>query len=210
MKNKSKLAEVPEKVDKGKRKATIPCVICHVYPLPSLERRLNLFLLPETWVSISKKPLNYNEHISKLFSSCVHKLVQINRSNIYRIKHLLHRKTLLLMINAFVFSKLFYFSTVWGNTSKSNIKKLLLVQNFRKFKVALNPMYRIFLNFAKSCILSCLSKFYNKKNFTVPFSKYKRLKLKSRVFLAGHSVAMVTYCVTQNNSHVFTSDWAVF
>ena len=27
--------------------------------------------------------------------------------------------------------------------------------NFRKFKVALNPMYRIFLNFPKSCILSC-------------------------------------------------------
>ena len=24
--------------------------------------------------------------------------------------------------------------------------------NFRKFKVALNPMYRIFLNFAKSCV----------------------------------------------------------
>ena len=24
-------------------------------------------------------------------------------------------------------------------------------------------MYRIFLNFAKSCISSCLSKFYNKK-----------------------------------------------
>ena len=34
--------------------------------------------------------------------------------------------------------------------------------NFRKFKVALNPMYRIFLNFAKSYILSRLSKFYNK------------------------------------------------
>ena len=30
---------------------------------------------------------------------------------------------------------------------------------FRKFKVALNPMYRIFLNFAKSCTLSYLSKF---------------------------------------------------
>ena len=28
--------------------------------------------------------------------------------------------------------------------------------NFRKFKVALNPMYGIFLNFAKSCVLSCL------------------------------------------------------
>ena len=27
----------------------------------------------------------------------------------------------------------------------------------------MNPMYRIFLNFATSCISSCLSKFYNKK-----------------------------------------------
>ena len=36
---------------------------------------------------------------------------------------------------------------------------------FRKFKVALNPMYRISLNFAKSRILSCLSKFYNKNKF---------------------------------------------
>ena len=37
--------------------------------------------------------------------------------------------------------------------------------NIRKFKVALNPKYRIFLNFAKSCISSCLSKFYDKKKF---------------------------------------------
>ena len=37
--------------------------------------------------------------------------------------------------------------------------------NFRKFKVALNPTYRICLNFAKSCISSYLSKFYNKKKF---------------------------------------------
>ena len=36
-----------------------------------------------------------------------------------------------------------------------------------------------------------------KKKFTLPFGKYKRLKLKLRVFLAGHSVAMVTYCVTK-------------
>ena len=50
-------------------------------------------------------------------------------------------------------------------------------------------MYRIYLNFAKSYILSCLSKFYDKK--------YNRLKLKVRVILPGHSVAMVTYCVTK-------------
>ena len=69
--------------------------------------------------------------------------------------------------------------------------------NFRKFKVALNPMYRIFLNFAKSCMLSCLSKFAFKKKFHCAFFKYKCLKLKLRVFLAGHGVAMVTYCVTK-------------
>ena len=31
----------------------------------------------------------------------------------------------------------------------------------------------------------------------MPFLKYTRLKLKLRVFLAGHGVAMVTYCVTK-------------
>ena len=36
-----------------------------------------------------------------------------------------------------------------------------------------------------------------RKNLTVPFLKYKRLKQKLRVFLAGHSVAMVTYSVTK-------------
>jgi len=35
--------------------------------------------------------------------------------------------------------------------------------SFRKFKVAVNPMYRIFLNFAKSCLLSCLSNVNNFK-----------------------------------------------
>ena len=49
---------------------------------------------------------------------------------INRIKHLLDKETLLLLINAFVFSKLFYCSTVWSNTSKSNVRKLQRVQNF--------------------------------------------------------------------------------
>ena len=48
---------------------------------------------------------------------------------------------------------------------------------FRKFKVALNPMYKIYLNFAKSCVLACLSKVDNTKNFTVPLLNYKLLKL---------------------------------
>ena len=48
--------------------------------------------------------------------------------------------------------------------------------NFRKFKVALNPMHRIFLNFAKSCISSCLLKFYNRKKFHR--GKYVQIKFK--------------------------------
>ena len=37
---------------------------------------------------------------------------------------------LLLIINSFVFSRLFYCSSVWSNTSATNIHKLQLVQNF--------------------------------------------------------------------------------
>ena len=69
--------------------------------------------------------------------------------------------------------------------------------SFRKFSVALNPRYRIFVNFAKSCISSCLSKFYNKEKFHSAIFEIQALKVEIRVFLAGHSVAMVTYCVTK-------------
>ena len=47
-----------------------------------------------------------------------------------RIKHLLDKETLLLIINSFVFRRLFYCSSVWSNTSETNIHKLQLVQNF--------------------------------------------------------------------------------
>ena len=69
--------------------------------------------------------LTYDEHISKLSSSCLYKLSRINR-----IKHLLYRKTLILVINAFVFTRLFYCSTVRSNTAKKNTHKMQLIQNF--------------------------------------------------------------------------------
>ena len=56
--------------------------------------------------------LPYDEHIRKTVTSCMKKLIQINR-----IKHLLDKETLLLIINSFVFSRLFYCSSVWSNTS---------------------------------------------------------------------------------------------
>ena len=84
----------------------------------------------------------------------------------------------------------------------AKFKKILYMEfratlNFRKFKVALNSMCRIFLNFAKFAFYAGYQNSIKRKNLTVPFLKYKRLKLKLRVFLAGHSVAMVTYCVTK-------------
>ena len=62
--------------------------------------------------------LTYDEHLTQTAAKCLCKLVQINR-----IKHLLDKETLLLLINAFVFSKLFYCSTVWSNTSKRMSEK---------------------------------------------------------------------------------------
>ena len=69
--------------------------------------------------------LTYTDHTAKTTSNCIFKLIQISR-----IKYLLDRKTLLLPINAFVRSKMYYCSTVWVNTCQSNLKKLQLVQNF--------------------------------------------------------------------------------
>ena len=69
--------------------------------------------------------LTYDEHLTQTAAKCLCKLVQINR-----IKHLLDKETLLLLINAFVFSKLFYCSTVFSNTSKSSVIKLQRVHNF--------------------------------------------------------------------------------
>ena len=94
----------------------------------------------------------------------------------------------------------------YQQTSKSSGNKLLLILrrrfratlNFWKFKVALKPLCRSFLNFAKSYILSCWLQFDNKKWGSLSsFLSYKRLKLKLRVSWAGHIVAMVIYCATQ-------------
>lgn len=74
---------------------------------------------------ILDKNLTYDEHITKTVSSCMSCLGQISRT-----KHVFDKCTLLTIINTLVFSKLFYCSNVWANTSKSNINKLQGIQNF--------------------------------------------------------------------------------
>ena len=91
--------------------------------------------------------LSYDEHIRKTLASCINKLIQING-----IKHLLDKETLLFIINSFVSSTLFYCSSVWSNTSTTNIHKLQLVQNFAA---------RIILGLCKyDHISACLSPSY--------------------------------------------------
>ena len=59
----------------------------------------------------------------------------------------------------------------------------------------LDCFYSVVLILSFCCVTVKTS---NKKNFHCAFFlKYKRLKLKLRVFLAGPSVAMVTYGVTK-------------
>jgi hypothetical protein len=69
--------------------------------------------------------LSYDEHIASVVSSCIAGLGQISR-----VKHIFDRKTLILIINSLIFSKMYYCSAVWSNTSQRNIEKLQAVQNF--------------------------------------------------------------------------------
>ena len=68
--------------------------------------------------------LTYDCHISNVVSSCMAKLCQINR-----VKNSFDGRTLEQLISSLAL-KMLYFSTVWSNTSTTNIKKLQLVQNF--------------------------------------------------------------------------------
>ena len=47
-----------------------------------------------------------------------------------RVKHAFDRRTILLVMDTLVYSKLFYCSKVWVNCTELNIEKLQLVQNF--------------------------------------------------------------------------------
>ena len=63
--------------------------------------------------------LTYNEHIVSTVFSCMSRLGQINR-----VKHIFDKRALIIIINALVFSKLFYCSSVWSNTTQANLDKL--------------------------------------------------------------------------------------
>ena len=65
--------------------------------------------------------IRYDEHVSQTVSACIGSLSQINR-----VKHLFDARTLEWVINALVFSKLYYCFPFLSNT----FSKLQKVQNF--------------------------------------------------------------------------------
>ena len=69
--------------------------------------------------------LTYDDHVTKTVSTCMSRLGQINR-----VKHVLDKDTLTIVANCLVFSKLFYCSNVWSNTTESNLGNVQKVQNF--------------------------------------------------------------------------------
>ena len=70
--------------------------------------------------------------------------------------------------------------------------------NFQLFKVALNPLHRIFLNFAERFVLACWLHHKNIKwGLPSSFLRYEQLKPKYGVCLQGFHVATVTFYVTK-------------
>ena len=62
--------------------------------------------------------LPFDCHITALAASCFSRPAQLNRA-----KHPSNSNLLVIIINALVFSKLYYCSTVWSNTSDKNLRK---------------------------------------------------------------------------------------
>ena len=69
--------------------------------------------------------LSFDNHISTTVSSCMSKLSQISR-----VRFVFKKELLETIINALVFSKLYYCSSVWSSTSSRNVRKVQYVQNF--------------------------------------------------------------------------------
>ena len=102
----------------------------------TLVRKRNRHLVPNFW-QWELLPVNpvkdlgvvfdrsFNENTTKTVSFCMSALGQISR-----VKQVFRKDILVTIVHSLVFSKLYYCSSVWSNTSASNIRKLQGVQNF--------------------------------------------------------------------------------
>ena len=97
----------------------------------------------------------------------------------------------------------YYRVSIENRSLRIHLKRIILIFINLCFLVTV-----VFLNFAKSCILLCLSQFDNKKWGSIGlFLSSEHLMPKLRLFVAGHIVAMVTCYIEKKDDHnLFTSD----
>ena len=96
--------------------------------------------------------LTFDNHITTSVLECIARLAQINW-----VKNCLHKNTLLTVIHALVFSKMYYCSNVWANTTSKNVRKLQAVQNFACRIVSGAKKYDHVTPLLKACIGYSLS-----------------------------------------------------
>ena len=65
--------------------------------------------------------MSFDDHIMNTVSTCMSRLGLINR-----VKHAFDKQTLIVVIIALVFSKLYYCCDVWSNTTDKNMHKFRL------------------------------------------------------------------------------------
>lgn len=95
--------------------------------------------------------LSFNNHMTATVSECIARLAQISRA-----KYCLDKSSLLTVINALVFSKMYYCSNVWANTIDKNAPKLQAVQYYTCQIVSGARKYdhvTPFLNILSCCLL---------------------------------------------------------
>ena len=113
--------------DKTKCLLSVPCRCYRIHPmsLNFLRKIIKPILSVKVMGFRFDSYVSYDDHTSKLVSSCVSELCQINS-----LMGSFDNETLLLVIETLVINKLLYCPTVWSNTSSKNIKKPQAVQNF--------------------------------------------------------------------------------
>ena len=97
----------------------------HEFHLSALEKDISPVQSARDLGVILDLNLTFDNHITTSVLECIARLAQINW-----VKNCLHKNTLLTVIHALVFSKMYYCSNVWANTTNKNVRKLQAVQNF--------------------------------------------------------------------------------
>ena len=79
--------------------------------------------------------LSWNEHIHNIHTS-----ISRNTGILYKLKHFLSERSLLILYNSLILSHIIYCNIVWGNCSTTKINSLLLLQK-RAIRIITNSNY---------------------------------------------------------------------